>query len=86
MFKPFSFRFRIWCSEFGTEFKFVQKYEFDQIKCRKQCGLVQDVSVPFSSLATIGRSADLPMIGGPCLHLLEGVPMCHSEGWVLLSR
>jgi hypothetical protein len=50
MSKPFSFRFRIWCSKFRTKFEFVRKYEFDRIKCRKRCGSVRDISVPFSSL------------------------------------
>ena len=51
MSKPFLFRFRIWCSEFRTDFEFVRKYEFDRIKCRKRYGSVRDISVPFSSLA-----------------------------------
>ena len=50
MSKPFSFRFWIWCSEFWTEFEFVRKCEIDRFKCRKRCGSVRNIFVPFSSL------------------------------------
>ena len=34
----------------------------------------------------IYRLTYLYMAPGPCHYLLEGVPTCHSEGWLLWSR
>jgi hypothetical protein len=47
MSKPFSLIFQIWCSVFRNNFEFIRKYEFDRVKCRKWCGSVRDISIPF---------------------------------------
>ena len=38
-----------------------------------------------SWVVVIYRLADLTMTPRPCHYLLEGVPTCHSEGWILWS-